>query len=82
MSRDVIFRDEAVEFNEFDREFGEFLLRYARISSVELKLAGMLLTRELRNGRTKLDLNEYSGKPVPWLDDNTLLIAPEKVCTS
>ena len=77
MSSDVIFRDEAVEFNEFDREFGEFLLRYARISSIELKLAGMLLTRELRNGRTKLDLNEYSGKPVPWLDDNTLLTAPE-----
>ena len=76
MSKNVIIRDEAEEFNDFDREFGNFLLRYSKCDSPELLAAGMLLTRALRNGETRLDLGAYAGKTITFYEDVTIELPP------
>ena len=74
MSENVIIPPETEAFNDFDLEFGAFLNRYARNSSVELAATGMLLSRELRNGIPQLDLNEYAGKTIVLPDGKTVTL--------
>ncbi|MBO5667571.1 MAG: AAA family ATPase, partial [Lentisphaeria bacterium] len=74
MSENVIIPPETEAFNDFDLEFGAFLNRYARNSSVELAATGMLLSRELRNGIPQLDLNEYAGKTIALPDGKTVTL--------
>lgn len=77
MSGNVISREEnAVAFSDFDREFGNFLLRYAGNRAPELLAVGMLLARELRDGRTKIDLNEFAGTEL-ILPENKKFVLPD-----
>lgn len=74
MSENVIIPPENEAFNDFDREFGAFLNRYAQNSSVELAATGMLLSRELRNGSPRLDLNDYAGRTIMFPDGKTVTL--------
>ena len=74
MSENVMSPPEMPEFSDFDLEFGAFLNRYTRNSSPELTAAGMLLTRELRNGLPRLDLNRFAGKAVTLSSGRTVTL--------
>lgn len=53
-----------LEFADFDRELGAFLLRFAAFDIPEISLAGMLTAYELRSGNPQLDLAAYAGKTI------------------
>lgn len=60
--KELNFPENGMQFSEFDREFGEFLLRQSGNSSPGLLYAGMLIAFELRAGQCSLELAEYAGK--------------------
>ena len=55
-----------LEFADFDRELGDFLLRFASADAPEISLAGMLAAFELRSGNPQLDLAAYAGKTIEF----------------
>ena len=64
-----------LDFIDFDREFGDFLLRFTRKELPELAVAGMLTAYELRSGNPILDLTGYAGKTIA-LDDEKKILLP------
>lgn len=50
-----------MEFADFDREFGAFLLRFSGTAHPEVAAAGMLVSYELRSGNPLLELEKYAG---------------------
>ena len=62
LQEELNFPESGMQFSEFDREFGEFLLRQSGQSSPGLLYAGMLVAFELRAGRCSLELAKYAGK--------------------
>ena len=53
-----------LEFADFDRELGAFLLRCTASDAPEISLTGMLTAYELRSGNPQLDLAAYAGKTI------------------
>ena len=68
---------EEIKFSDFDREFGRYLLRSSGSRSRVLLLTGMLLSYELRSGKTVLDFSRYAGMTLPLEDDERYTL-PEK----
>lgn len=65
-----------LDFVDFDREFGEFLLRFIRKDLQDVAIAGMLTAYELRSGNPQLDLAGYAGKTIA-LDDEKMISLPD-----
>lgn len=53
-----------LEFADFDRELGAFLLRCTASDAPDISLTGMLTAYELRSGNPQLDLAAYAGKTI------------------
>lgn len=70
--------DTEILFSDFDREFGKYLLRSSGIRSRLLFMTGMLLSYELRSGRTVLNFSRYAGKTLPLEDDVTYTLPDEE----
>ena len=65
-----------LDFVDFDREFGDFLLRFTRKNLPDVAVAGMLTAYELRSGNPQLDLTRYAGKIIA-LDDEKKITLPD-----
>ena len=65
-----------LDFVDFDREFGDFLLRFTRKDLPDVAVAGMLTAYELRSGNPQLDLTGYAGKTIA-IDDEKKITLPD-----
>ncbi len=76
MFQNEINSDTATDFIDFDREFGDFLLRFTGSDLPEIALTGMLVANELRSGNPQLDLSKYAGKTFETEDHAMITLPP------
>ena len=63
-----------LDFIDFDREFGAFLLRFTGKDLPEVAITGMLAAYELRSGNPVLELSKYAGKTIVFEADKTITL--------